>query len=67
MTSNITTAVRSGRGSGGGPGDPAQGSQASVTRVLSVPHQVTRLVSGARQPYEEFGGRYQAVAPALDP
>jgi hypothetical protein len=35
--------------------------------VLSVPHQVTRLVFEARQPYEKFRSRYEAAVPPADP
>jgi hypothetical protein len=35
--------------------------------VLSVPHQVTRLVFDAGQPYEKFRSRYEAVVPPADP
>jgi hypothetical protein len=33
---------------------------------LRVPHQATRLIFDAGQPYEKFRGRYEAVVPALD-
>jgi hypothetical protein len=35
--------------------------------VLSFPHQVTRLVFDAGQPYEKFRGRYEANVPPADP
>jgi hypothetical protein len=35
--------------------------------VLSFPHQVTRLVFDAGQPYEKFRGRYEAAVPPADP
>jgi hypothetical protein len=35
--------------------------------VLSFPHQVTRLVFDAGQPYERFRGRYEAAVPLADP
>jgi hypothetical protein len=38
-----------------------------VRNVLSFPHQVTRLVFEAGQPYEKFCGRYEAVVPRANP
>ena len=38
-----------------------------VMSHLSVPHQATRLIFDAGQPYEKFRSRYEAVVPALDP
>jgi hypothetical protein len=38
-----------------------------VTDVLLFPHQVTRLVFDAGQPYEKFRGRYEAAVPPADP
>jgi hypothetical protein len=38
-----------------------------VMNVSSFPHQVTRLVFNAGQPYEKFRGRYEAVVPPADP
>jgi hypothetical protein len=34
---------------------------------MSVPHQTTRLIFDAGQPYERFRGRFESVVPALDP
>jgi hypothetical protein len=36
-------------------------------RLLSFPHQVTRLVFDAGQPYEKFRSRYEAAVPPADP
>jgi hypothetical protein len=41
--------------------------ESSVMNVASFPHQVTRLVFDAGQPYEKFRGRYEAVVPPADP
>ena len=41
--------------------------EARVMNVLSVPHQVTRLVFDTGQPYEKFRSRYEAAAPQADP
>lgn len=38
-----------------------------MTNVLSVTHQVTRLVFDAGQPYEKFRSRYEAAVPTADP
>ena len=38
-----------------------------VMNVLSFPHQVTRLVFDAGQPYEKFRSRYEAAVPSADP
>jgi hypothetical protein len=38
-----------------------------VTNLLSFPHQVTRLVFDAGQPYEKFRSRYEAAVPPADP
>jgi hypothetical protein len=38
-----------------------------VMNVLSFPHQITRLVFDADQPYERFRGRYEAAVPPADP
>jgi hypothetical protein len=35
-----------------------------VMDVLSFPHQATRLVFDAGQPYEKFRSRYEAAVPA---
>jgi len=35
--------------------------------VLSVPHQVTRLVFDTGQPYEKFRSRYEAAVAPVDP
>ena len=35
--------------------------------VLSVPHQVTRLVFDTGQPYEKFRSRCEAAVPPVDP
>jgi hypothetical protein len=34
-----------------------------VVNVSSFPHEVTRLVFDAGQPYEKFRGRYEAAVP----
>lgn len=41
--------------------------EARMTNVLSFPHQVTRLVFDAGQPYEKFRGRYEAAVPPANP
>ena len=38
-----------------------------MINVLSVPHQVTRLVFDTGQPYEKFRSRYEAAVPPVDP
>jgi hypothetical protein len=43
------------------------GEVSRVMNVLSFPHQVTRLVFDAGQPYEKFRGRYEAAVPPADP
>jgi hypothetical protein len=40
---------------------------ARVMNVLAFPHQVTRLIFDAGQPYEKFRGRYEVVVPTADP
>ena len=37
-----------------------------VMNVLSFPHQVTRLVFDAGQPYEKFRSRFEAAVPSVD-
>jgi hypothetical protein len=34
-----------------------------MMNVLAFPHQVTRLIFDAGQPYEKFRGLYEAVVP----
>jgi hypothetical protein len=34
---------------------------------LAIPHQATRLIFDADQPYATLRARYEAVVPALDP
>jgi uncharacterized protein (DUF302 family) len=41
--------------------------EARVMNVLSVSHQVTRLVFDTGQPYEKFRSRYEAAVPPADP
>jgi hypothetical protein len=41
--------------------------EARVITVPSVPHQVTRLVLDAGQPYEKFRSRYEPAVPPADP
>jgi hypothetical protein len=38
-----------------------------VMNVLSFPHQITRLVFDAGQPYEKFRSRYEAAVPSAYP
>jgi len=38
-----------------------------MINVLSVPHQVTRLVFDTSQPYEKFRSRFEAAVPPVDP
>jgi hypothetical protein len=41
--------------------------ESRVMNLLSFPHQVTRLVFHAGQPYEKFRGRYEAAVLPADP